>query len=296
MQIDRAAAERGINEKIAKPLGLDLYEAAAGIINVMNNNMLAAIRLVSIERGLDPRDFVLLPFGGAGPLHGGELAQLLGIPTILVPPSPGVLSAQGLTVSSLREEFSRTCLQDLAAFDPGLVASRFDDMQSEAECWLDSEQVLAADRQIEWQASLRYRHQGFELHVPWPERAVSSLAVARLSAAFHALHKQLYTFALEDTPIELVGLRVTAVGRLPPPRRLPLAPDATRGCTLIGRQSIYFSGRFLDAPIYARSALSPDQVIRGPAIVQQLDATILLGPDEVATVHPYGALLITVTT
>ena len=296
MQIDRAAAERGIEEKIAKPLGLDLFEAAAGIINVMNNNMLAAIRLVSIERGLDPRDFVLLPFGGAGPLHGGELARLLGIPTILVPPSPGVLSAQGLTVSSLRYEFSRTCLLDLASFDPGLVASLFDEMQSEAERWLDSEQVQEADRQIEWEASLRYRHQGFELHVPWPERAVSQLAVARLSPAFHALHKQLYSFALEDTPIELVGLRVTAVGRLPPPRRVPLAPDPTRGSALIGQQLIYFNGRFVDAPIYARSALSPNQVIGGPAIVQQLDATILLGPGEVATVHPYGALLITVTT
>lgn len=294
MQIDRAAAERGIEEKIARPLGLDLFEAAEGIINVMNNNMLAAIRLVSIERGLNPREFVLLPFGGAGPLHGGELARLLGIPTILIPPSPGVLSAQGLTVSSLREEFSRTCLLELSAFNPGLVGSRFDEMQAEAERWLDSEQVMAADRQIEWEASLRYRHQGFELHVPWPEHDVSQLAVSRLSATFHTLHKQLYSFALEETPIELVGLRVTAVGRLPPPGRVPLVPDATCGSALIGQQLIYFNGRFVDAPIYARAGLSPHQVIHGPAIVQQLDTTILLGPGEVATVHPYGALRITV--
>ena len=295
MRIDRAAARKGIAEKIGVPLGLSVEEAAAGIIDVLNNNMLAAIRLVSIERGLDPRDFVLLPFGGAGPLHGGELARLLGIPTILVPPAPGVLSAQGLTVSSLRSEFSRTCLQALASLDTDAVKARFDEMQAEADAWLESEQVPLADRRVEWEAALRYKHQGFELHVPWSDRTVSTAAAMDLATAFHALHRQLYSFALEGTPIELVGLRVTATGKLPAPTRPPLQDGQEQQAATAGRQAVCIDGGFVDSPVYERARLSPGQVIDGPAIIRQVDATLLLGRDEVATVHPYGALVIRVS-
>jgi len=296
MRIDRAAARKGIAEKIGVPLGLSVEEAAAGIIDVLNNNMLAAIRLVSIERGLDPRDFVLLPFGGAGPLHGGELARLLGIPTIVVPPAPGVLSAQGLTVSSLRSEFSRTCLQALASLDTDAIKARFDEMQAEADAWLESEQVPLADRRVEWEAALRYKHQGFELHVPWSDRTVSRAAAMDLATAFHALHRQLYSFALERTPIELVGLRVTATGRLPAPTRPPLQDGQEQQAATVGRQAVCIDGSFVDSPVYERARLSPGQVIEGPAIIRQVDATLLLGRDEVATVHPYGALVIRVST
>lgn len=295
MRIDRAAARKGIAEKIGVPLGLSVEEAAAGIIDVLNNNMLAAIRLVSIERGLDPRDFVLLPFGGAGPLHGGELARLLGIPTIVVPPAPGVLSAQGLTVSSLRSEFSRTCLQALASLDTDAVKARFDEMQAEADAWLESEQVPLADRRVEWEAALRYKHQGFELHVPWSDRTVSTAAAMDLATAFHALHRQLYSFALEGTPIELVGLRVTATGRLPAPTRPPLRDGQEQQAATAGRQAVCIDGSFVDSPVYERARLLPGQVIEGPAIIRQVDATLLLGRDEVATVHPYGALVIRVS-
>src|SRR5690606_11654266 len=121
MRIDLDAAVRAIREKVADPLGLSVEEAARGILQVVNNNMLGAIRVVSVERGLDPREFALLPFGGAGPLHGSDLARLLGIGTVLIPRSPGVLSALGLTVSSLRNEFSRTNLQSAEQFDAEAV-------------------------------------------------------------------------------------------------------------------------------------------------------------------------------
>lgn len=294
MHIDREAAVEGIRRSVAEPLGLGVHEAAAGILAVMNNNMLAAIRLVSIERGLDPRDFALFPFGGAGPLHGSTLARLLGSPTVVIAPNPGVLSAQGLNVSSLRNEFSCTCLQDLSSFDVDSVAARFEALQATALDWLEAERVPAADRHVEWEAMLRYKHQGFELNTRWPDAQVMPDSASRLATAFHDLHRQLYSFALEGTPVELVGLRVTATGSLPAPGRSALEPSSTSQPDMLFRQPIYVDGAMIDSPVYDRSALLPGHVIVGPAIVQQLDATILLEPEDVARVHPHGALLVSV--
>lgn len=295
MRLDREAAYRGIRQTIAEPLGLDVHEAAAGILTVMNDNMLAAIRLVSVERGLDPRDFVLFPFGGAGPLHGSTLARLLGARTVVVAPSPGVLSAQGLNVSSLRNEFSCTCLQDLGSFDCDAVAVRFEQLEASARDWLDAEQVPQPDRCVDWEAMLRYKHQGFELHTPWPfVGAVQPDTASRLAAAFHDLHRQLYSFALEGTPVELVGLRVTATGRLSAPSRKALASAGAKEPAVLFRQPVYVDGAMIESPVYDRTAIEPGHTIAGPAIVQQHDATILLEPGDMAHVHPHGALVIAV--
>src|SRR5690606_4101028 len=145
------------------------------------------IRVVSVERGLDPREFALLPFGGAGPLHGSDLARLLGIGTVLIPPSPCVLSGLGLTVSSLRNVFSRTNLQSAEQFDAEAVLRTFTELEREAIAWLDEEDVPQEGRTIEWEAAMRYKHQGFELNVPWTERRVDADALAEAMTGFHRL-------------------------------------------------------------------------------------------------------------
>lgn len=294
MKINLEGARRAIEEKIARPLGLPVAEAAKGILQVVNNNMLGAIRVVSVERGLDPRDFALLPFGGAGPIHGCDLARLLDIKTVLVPPSPGVLSAIGLTVSSLRNEFSRTSFQTMDRFDHKQVGRQFNDMEAQANRWLEDEGVPHGGRLIAWEVAMRYRHQGFELSVPWPHGKVSPEALGDVATAFHHLHEQLYSFAQEDTPVEIVTLRVIANGKLPAPKSVPLSGGKQASETILATQKMLVGTQMVDCPIYDRAALAPGETVQGPAILQQIDTTTVLEDGDVAMVHPYGALTIAV--
>lgn len=294
MKIDIDAARRAIEEKIARPLGLPVHEAARGILQVVNNNMLGAIRVVSVERGLDPRDFALLPFGGAGPIHGSDLARLLGIGTVVIPPSPGVLSAIGLTVSSLRNEFSRTSLQSVENFDADIVARHFLQLEEEAIAWLNEEEVPGKSRSIEWEAAMRYKHQGFELHVPWAERRVDGAALDKTVQRFHRMHEQLYSFAQDDTPVEIVTLRVTATGKLPAPRSVPLRGGRPAAECIVATQKMFVDGRMVDCPIYDRVALAPGAIVDGPALLQQLDTTVVLERGDRAEVHAYGSLIVSV--
>ncbi len=290
--LDVDAAKRAIATKIAGPLGLDLNAAARGILAIADHNMVGAIRIVSVERGHDPRDFALVPFGGAGPLHGGALARLLGMRTILVPPSPGVLSALGLLVSNMKAEFARTCLQKPGTADIAQIGGVFASLQADAQTWFRQEGVRSEDQTSIWQASLRYEHQGFELTVDWPGQRVDTASVAETIARFHALHHKLYTFAQEDTPVEIVTLRVDAIGRLPRPRLAELPPGGDIREAVVGRQRIALEGGDVDAPIYDRAKLGAQAVMSGPAIITQLDATTLLLPGQHAEMHRSGSLIV----
>ena len=290
--LDVEAARAAIRGRIAEPLGMSVEAAARGILAIVDNNMVGAIRVVSVERGHDPRDFSLLPFGGAGPLHGGALARLLGMPTIVVPPGPGVLSALGLLVSNLKAEFTRTCLQKAGAFDAGAVARVFGELDAEARAWLDAEDVPGEARRIAWYASLRYQHQGFELFVPWAGRDVTEASAAATVAAFHRLHERLYTFAQEDTPVEIVTLRVDARGVFPAPALRELPPAGPLEAARLGTQTVFLEAGPADAAIYARARLGAGARIDGPAILTQLDATTLLLPGQTGVVDRFGNLIV----
>jgi N-methylhydantoinase A len=290
--LDVDAARAAIASKIAEPLGLSVEAAARGILAIVDNNMVGAIRVVSVERGHDPRDFSLLPFGGAGPLHGGALARLLGIPKIVVPPAPGVLSALGLLVSSLKAEFTRTCLQKAGAFDATEVARVFEALDHEARAWLDQEEVPAAARRILWHASLRYQHQGFELTVPWAGREVTETTAAATVAAFHRLHERLYTFAQEDTPVEFVTLRVDAQGVFPAPKLNELATATGLEEARRGTRTVFLESGAKEATVYTREHLGAGARIPGLAILTQLDATTLILEGQVGVVDRFGSVII----
>ena len=291
-KLDVDAARSAIRKRVAEPLGLSPEAAARGILAIVDNNMVGAIRVVSVERGHDPRDFSLLPFGGAGPLHGGSLARLLGMSTIVVPPGPGVLSALGLLVSNLKAEFTRTCLQKAGAFDAAAVARVFGELEADALAWLDAEGVAEEARKVAWYASLRYQHQGFELNVPWASPEVTNASAAATVAAFHRLHERLYTFAQEDTPVEIVTLRVDARGVFPVPTAHELPPAGALEAALAGKQTVCFEAGPAEADIYARERLGAGARIAGPAILTQLDATTLLLPGQVGTVDRLGNLIV----
>jgi N-methylhydantoinase A len=232
---------------------------------------------------------VLVPFGGAGPLHGADLAALLAMPTIVVPRHPGVLSTFGLLGTEVRNDYARTSLQKPPDYDLGAIAAVYTELEGQAQAWLAAEGVAAAGRRVTRLADLRYRHQGFELTVPWPER---DLAVAPLLARFHERHHQLYTYALAEAPVEIVTLRVAAAGRV---RRFTV-PSLARGGAPRGRPArrrVYFAGAGWTAcPCIERDRLGAGAVVTGPAVVEQLDATTVVPPGRRATVDRAGNLVI----
>lgn len=291
-RLDVDAARDAIAQRVAAPLGLATDAAARGILEVVDHNMVGAIRVVSVERGFDPRDFALLPFGGAGPLHGCALARLIGCKTILIPPAPGVLSAIGLLVSNLRAEFARTCVQRAGHYDAHQLAGVFEELSAEAVAWLDAEEVPAHARRLLMQASLRYKDQGFELDVPWAGNGVDDAALRSTLDAFHDMHERLYSFAQRDMPVEIVTLRVDAVGMLPAVKMEELSARGTAAGAIIGSQRIAFAGGAADVPVYDRDKLGAGAVIDGPAVVTQLDATSLLLPGQIAEVHRFGSIIV----
>ena len=286
--LDVERARRAIDERVARPLGLTVEGAAQGMLDIVNNNMVGAIRLVSVERGYDPRDFALVPFGGAGPLHGADLAALLSMRTVVIPRHPGVLSTFGLLGTEVRNDYARTSLQKPPDYDLDAVASVYADLERQAAAWLAAEGVAAGARRLTRHADVRYRHQGFEITVPWPER---DLAVDALIARFHERHRRFYTYALPEAAVEIVTLRVIASGRV---RRFTLPPAGrVVAAARPGRRRVYFSGLgWRECPCIPREALAVGAVVRGSAVVEQLDATTVVPPGQRAIVDRVGNLIV----
>ncbi len=290
LALDCEAARRAIREHVADPLGLSVEQAAEGVLRIVNHNMVGAIRVVSIERGHDPRQLALLAFGGAGPLHAGALARLLGIRTIIIPPSPGVLSSFGLLVADLRSEFSRTAIQRPPRYHVNEIASLYAQMEADATRWFEHERIEPSARTLRRMVSLRYEHQGFELTVEWPEGPVDDATLSTVLDRFQMLHLQLYTFNQTDTAIELVTFRVEAVGQQPRPTPRPQQVDSAT--KLLGEQAMWIDDGFQFVPVYDRRALTPGESLVGPLIIQQLDTTTLVLSGQGCDVHPSGSLLI----
>lgn len=279
MTLDPALAERAIRTRVAEPLGLTLHDAARGILAIADSNMVGAIRVVSVERGHDPRDFTLVAFGGAGPLHGCSLAELLGITRVLIPPAPGVLCAEGLLAATLKAEFSRT----MADPDDWAAAEAiFAGLEREARAWFDEERVPDAQRHVSRVALLRYEGQGAEVAIAWP-------GVSTARDAFAEAHRRLNGFTLASK-IELVTLRVEAESAAPAPMR-PVLPRGS-GATPVAHQPVQLAEGAVAAAIYDRASLGAGDRFAGPAIVTQLDATTLMAPGWQAQVLPSGALLL----
>lgn len=292
MALDLDAAAKAIERQVARPLGLSIQDAASGIIEIANNNMVGAIRVVSVERGHDPADFALVPFGGAGPLHSGFLTRLLGMKGSIVAPEAGVLSSLGLLWSDLKNDFSMTSILRPPAYDLDKLMAVFAQLNADAVAWLDAENVPEAGRKIEWSVGMRYIHQGFELSVPWPVQAVNEDALRAAIAGFHAAHHQLYTFSQPEMPVEIVLIRVNATGQLAKPRTQMIAAGTAIEEARSGAQKVYAAGQWLNCPIYDRTRLGAGATIDGPAIVEQLDATTYLLPGQRAVVDVHGNLFI----
>lgn len=291
MRLDEAAARAAV-ETVGRSLGLDVYRAAQGIIDIVNENMHGALRLVSVQRGYDPRDFALVAFGGAGPLHANAVASLIGTFPVIIPPAPGVLCATGDVCSDYREEFARTVLRTLEQLPVTEVEQLLQELGDEAAGWLEREGIPRSQQDIFYNADMRYFRQGYELSIAMTIEDLHAHGTGILADRFHALHEQLYRFRL-DVACEIVNLRAVALGK---GARLSLSaaaidgPDAAHAQT--DEQRTYFDDDFLPTPIYDRAKLKPGNRITGPAIVTEMDSTTVVLPHFTAALDRYANILI----
>ncbi len=300
LTLDMDAASQAIETHIAVPLGLDLVTAASGILRVANANMGRGIRVVSIERGHDPRGLTLVPFGGAGPMHGSPVARDLAIPRLLVPPTPGILCALGLLVADLRHDLSQTRLSAFADLSPAEAEAAFAPMLAAARRALAEDRIPPDRQRIEMRVEMRYIGQSFELPVPLAE--FGPAAWAALPSAFHAEHRRRFGHSDPAAPVEVVSFAVTARGlidtpELPRPERGAATPPEA---ALIGARRVYFEaagpsgGDWRDSRIWRREALLAGNEIAGPAIVEEISATTVLYPNDRARIDEFGSLIVEV--
>jgi N-methylhydantoinase A len=294
MELDRDAAEQAIRSKIADPLGLELHEAASAIIEVANANMANAVRLISLQRGYDPRDFALVAFGGAGPLHGAAIAADLGIPTVLVPSRPGAWSALGCLMVDIRHDLSEMFLAAADDADPGDVEATFTRMEDQGRALLDAEGVAPEQIRLERSIAMRYLGQWRSMEVVVTEGSGLDEAVAQ----FHREHEREYSYRRDDAPVELYRLQLTATGpaaELQLPESDP-APDAALPEPLETRP-VWFDDHEQpqDTPVYARDDLRAGMEFSGPAIVEQLDTTTLIPPGISAAIDGTGTIRMTIS-
>jgi N-methylhydantoinase A len=291
LRIDLAAAERAIETAIGRPLGLTVPEAAARIIEVVNGNMAQALRIVSIERGHDPQEFSLIAFGGAGPVHAASLAAELQIPEVIVPPAPGAFSALGLVASDLKRDYSRTLYADLASLDPARVGEAIGAMEQAGNEMLHAARVPPQRRALLRQADVRYRRQAYELTVPIAGGEITRATLDDLANAFHARHEQTYGHANRSERVQLVNLRVTALGRQPD---LVLTQRADRSQARQRDREVWFPDTgFTSTPVHWRDGLLPGMQIAGPAIIEAMDSTTVVPPGWQALIDDLGYIRLT---
>ena len=289
MTLDREAAERAIHDRVATPLGIGVVEAAEGIVRVINATMTAAIRKLTIERGHDPRRFALCPFGGAGPMHGAELAAELGVAETVIPLAPGVHSAVGLLMTNLREDRTRTLVRRLDASALEELRAVLGDLEAEGR-----EQLRAYDGvapAVSRAVGQRYLGQRYELSVPV---GAELPALEDLGDRFHALHDQRYGYRRDDHPVEVASAWVAVELDLHP-LELPTVPAADAEPAPRRMRAARFAGVEREVPVYARDDLGAGCTLRGPAVIEQLDATSVVPPDHRMEVDRFGHLVVSRT-
>jgi N-methylhydantoinase A/oxoprolinase/acetone carboxylase beta subunit len=289
MPLDPAAAERAL-EAIGRRLGLDPVAAAAGIHRVVNARMADQIRLVTIKRGYDPRQFALVVLGGAGPVHGAALAAEMGMPEVLVPEAPGVLAAFGLLAAAIEHQHARTLQSRTDAADLHAINHCLAELDGAGRARMREEGVKQAEVRVAYAADMRYVGQAYELEVPIPAPLTPD-GVPGVLAAFHGVHERVYGYARTQQPVEFVNFRAVHSYPLPRPAVTPAArATGTLADARLGERPAYFDGAFRTTTIYERGRLPLGARVAGPAIVEQSDTTTIIPPGVTALVDDAGNL------
>ncbi|WP_210321139.1 hydantoinase/oxoprolinase family protein [Aquibium microcysteis] len=291
MEISRDLAVKAV-ATIADVLGKSIEDAAEGIVRIVNENMVGALRLVSVEQGYDPRDFALIGFGGAGPLHANALARIIKSWPAVIPPGPGVLCAYGDATTRLRNEASQTYVTLVRDVTDAEIGTRLTDLAASAGQELTAEGVSAEEQHVVYQIDIRYKGQGMKLTVDVRPDEFAAEGLAGVTRRFDAEHEQLFTFAL-DAEHELVGLRAVVQGAeksFVNPETSKDGPDSSSA--RIQETRIYADGAWRDGHIYQRGKLRPGNRVAGPAIIVEMDSTTVILPDHVGVIDDVGNILI----
>lgn len=296
MPIDAKASERAIM-KIAERLHMNPMEVAQGIISIVTSNMARAIRVVSVSKGYDPRDFTLVAFGGAGPLHAARLARELNIPYVLVPEIPGILCALGLLVTDIRSDYTLTHPISTNYATAEDIISIFKKLENQARDWLNQEGIPENDRIYKYSIYMRYKGQNYELRVPLDLGELRTGNIYNLINRFHQIHRQYYGYYAEDEPTQLVTFHLEALGKVPKATLKTYPKDSSDSCqALVGSRNVYLEEvkGFVECPVYRRDNLRHGNLITGPAIIEQMDSTTLILPNQEAVVDSYHNLIINI--
>lgn len=292
MKLDVEASRKAV-QTIADALGISLMEAASGIIDIVNENIFGAIRLVSVQQGYDSRDFALMGFGGGGPLQANAIGKLAQSWPVIIPQAPGVLCAYGDATTRMRAEKARSFSSRLDTADGTELERIMDEMAAEVSAKLEAQGVPKSEQEVRFEAGVRYQGQGFEVVLPIEKKDFATKGLKKLAHDLHDEHEKLFTFALE-LPIELVNLRVTVLGK---------AADVAAGkikrgdgkpdkASIIKTTKVWMDGREQDAIIYDRAKLKAGDRIKGPAIITEMDSTTLVLSEHVADIDDFGNILI----
>lgn len=291
MKLNKQAAEAAIKEHCATVMGGDIVATAMGIVEIANANMLRAMRLVSIERGHDPRDFVMIAFGGAGPMHANAIADELGVSSVIVPLNPGVTSALGLLMTNLRHDYVRTCIEALDTVDFSKINTIYQEMESDAVKTLLEEHVSKDDITLNRYMGVRYIGQSYELVVPCSSGVLTQADSKTIANTFFTHHRRTYGHASPEEPVEIVDIRLVAQGTIARPKFKEIEkggrdPESAS----MGRRQVFFKelGGSTDTPTYDRYKLKFGNIVDGPAIIQDMDSTTVVHPSYEASTDKFA--------
>ena len=294
MRLDPALAH-GVLHALGRQIGLEARDAALGVYRILVSQMADAIKLVTVQRGIDPRGFCLVSFGGGGGIYAPAVARELGIRSVLVPASPGTLSAFGLLVSNFEFDRVRTCfVRDAARTDPAPIERLYRELEDEGASMLAEEGLEGLPVEHRRSADMRYAGQAYELEVPVAERSFDAAALATLIEGFHHTHERVYGHFGREREVEIVNLRTVSLQRVPeiPPSALHTRAQRHADATTSHRRATFPDAGEVEVPVYNRSALTPQTRIEGPCIIEQADTTVVLHPGHSADVDTHGHLLI----
>ncbi len=295
MKLYPELAEKAIQKHVAELLGISLQEAASGIVRVVNANMVRGISVSSTERGYDVREFALLPFGGAGPLHAVELAQDLGMSRVVIPMYPSTLSAVGLLVANTRHDYVTTLAKSEEELVAEEVLAAFKELEAQGRAQLKAQNVPDELIEIQWSADIRYQGQSYELNTPvTPKETLTPADLAEVIAHFHDLHHRIYAYGSAEETVEFINLRVGAIGRVPEVSFARL-DEAASSATVArkGSRPVYYPARgFIETAVYERERLRSGHILEGPCLVEEIASTTVITPGAVGTVDGYGNIIV----
>ena len=293
LQMDEEAARRAI-QKVAEPLGMGVEEAAEAIVHIVNENMHAALRVVSVERGHDPREFGLVAFGGAGPMQANALGRLIRSRSVIVPPTPGVMSAFGFLTSDIQNEFPETYLRIAEETPASELKGRIEELIAQADEWLDGEGVEEDEKRFDLYADCRYYLQNIQIPCRFGLEELEGADSAFLRGRFEEAHTQRYNFELPDSPLEIATVRVVGRGTIKGVSLVESENGAGEDASgaVLRDDKVFFNGEWVVTPLYDRGKLNPGNVVEGPAVVVQDDTTTVIEPGYRGAVDRFGNILI----